>query len=149
MPFFRKYEWDRAIYLKIFLHYALLDYPYEVTTQWPLLRVIRGHMMSHSFLPLTFDRKKIERWEWSQRVSLAQTHRLICNMTHLGRHVTSRDLDLRPISDIYRLRSNRAYFGVSWRKEYDAAKIISLGFLSQKLFEKNGKKLNFDLYLPL
>ena len=44
-----------------------------------------GHIR---FLPLTFDRIEIERWGWSQCVSLAQTHRLICNMTYLARHVT-------------------------------------------------------------
>ena len=36
------------------------------------------------FLPLTFDRIKIERWEWLQSVSFAKTHRLIRNMTYLA-----------------------------------------------------------------
>ena len=31
--------------------------------------------------------------EVAQSVSIAKTHRLICNMTSLGEHVTSRDLD--------------------------------------------------------
>ena len=31
-PFFRKYGWQRAIYLKIFLHYAPLDDPHAVLT---------------------------------------------------------------------------------------------------------------------
>ena len=54
--------------------------------------VILGHIR---FLPLTFDRMEIERWGWFQCISLARTHRLICNMTYLAWHVTSRDLDLR------------------------------------------------------
>ena len=48
MPLFRKYEWQRAIYVKIFLHWATPDDPYAVLTQWPLLQVIRGHTRSHS-----------------------------------------------------------------------------------------------------
>ena len=35
-----------------------------------------------------------------QRASLAETHQLICNMTYLGHHMTSRDLDLRSNFDI-------------------------------------------------
>ena len=96
-------------------------------------KVIWGHIR---FLPLTFDRIEIERWRWSQCVSLAQTHRLICNMTYLARHVTSRDLDLRSNSDIDLLRSKCTYFDVSWRQEHDAAKILSVAFLVQKLFAK-------------
>ena len=84
---FRKHRCERAIYLKIFLHWAPPDDPYAVLTQWPILQVIRGHMRSHSFfLPLTFDRTEIERRGWSQCVSLTQTHRLICNMTYLAWH---------------------------------------------------------------
>ena len=64
-------------------------------------KVIWGHI---SFLPLTFVRIEIERWGWSQYVSLAQTHRLIWNITYLSRRVTSRDLDLRSNSDIDPLR---------------------------------------------
>ena len=39
-------------------------------------------------LPLTFDRIEIEHWGWSQCVSLAQTHRLICNLTFLTSDLT-------------------------------------------------------------
>ena len=89
-------------------------------------KVIWGHIR---FLPLTFDRIEIEQWGWSQCVSLAQTHRLICNMTYLFRHVTSRHLDLRSNSDIGLLRSLCIYFDVSRRVEHNAAKIMSLAFL--------------------
>ena len=60
--------------------------------------VIWGHIR---FFPLTFDCIEIERWGWSQYVSLAHTHRLIRNMTYLSPHVTSRDLDLRSNYDRY------------------------------------------------
>ena len=78
-------------------------------------------MKSKSFLPVTFDRKKI---------SFAKMHRLICmwpswlntwphvtltwgqilKLTFLGQHVST-------------------YFDAYWREEHDAAKIISLAFL--------------------
>ena len=69
-------------------------------------KVIWGHIR---FLPVTFDRTEMERWEWSQCVSLAQTHRLVCNITYLAQHVTSRDLELRSNSDIGLLRSICTY----------------------------------------
>ena len=61
-------------------------------------------------LPLTFDRIEIERWEWAQYVSFAKTHRMICNMTYLVQHVTSRDLDLRPNFEIDLFMSTCLYF---------------------------------------
>ena len=57
------------------------------------------------FLPLTFDRIEIERWWWSQCVSLVQTHRLVCNMAYLARQVTSRELDHGSYSEIDLFRS--------------------------------------------
>ena len=51
-------------------------------------------------LPLTFDRIDIQHCGWSQCVSLAGTHRLICNMTYLSHDVTSSDLDLRSNLDL-------------------------------------------------
>ena len=113
------------------------------------LEVIWGHIR---VLPLFFDRIEIERWGWSQCVSLAQTHRMICSMTYLARHVTSRDLDLRSNSDIDLLRSKCTYFDASWRQEHDAAKNMSLTFLVQILFAKKNifaKRRYFDLYWPL
>ena len=68
---------------------------YEGLTRLPLLWVIRGHMRSNALLPLIFEGIETEQCAWSQCVSLAETHRLICNMTYLGRNVTSSDLDLR------------------------------------------------------
>ena len=44
--------------------------------------------------------KELQTQAWSHCVPLAKTHRLIRNMTFLGQHVTSRDLDLRSNFDI-------------------------------------------------
>ena len=62
------------------------------------------------FLPITFDRIETERWEWSQTVSFAKMHRLICNMNYLAQHVTSRDLDLRSNFDTDLSMSTSTYF---------------------------------------
>ena len=102
------------------------------------------------FLLLTFDRTEIEHWEWSQCVCLAQTHRLICNMTYLAREVTSGDLDLRITSDINLLRATCAYFDVTRREEHVSAKCMSLALSVQKLFAISfRKKSYFDTFWPL
>ena len=126
--------------------YLPQDIPTLGASRWPVcsfwpndlsfrsFEVIWGHIR---FLPLTFDRIKIGRWGWSQCVSLAQTHRLICNMPYLTRHVTSHDLDLKSNSEIDFLRLKCTYFDASWRQEHDAAKIMPLAILVKKLFAKS------------
>ena len=76
----------------------------------------------------------IDQWGWPRRVSFARTHRLMCNMTYLGHHVTSRDLYLRPNFDIF--WSTRSYFDLPRREEYDGVLIISQVYIVQKLFAK-------------
>ena len=52
----------------------------------------KGHLRSQEvinrYLPITFDQKEIETWDWCQYVRLGQANRLICNMTHFSHHVT-------------------------------------------------------------
>ena len=91
-------------------------------------------MRSNEFLSTTFDRIQLEHWGWSQCVSLAETHRQICNMTYLGHRVTSRDIDQRSNFGIF--RPTCIYFDVSTREEHDGVRIISPAFLVQKLFAK-------------
>ena len=79
-----------------------------------------------AFLPLTFDRIQLEHWGWSQCVSLAETHRQICNMTYLGHCLTSRDLDKMSNFDIF--RPTCIYFDMSRQEEH--ARII----LTSELF---------------
>ena len=54
--------------------------------------LLKGHPRSfeatNSFLPITLDWKEIERWGWPHCVCLAETHRLICNMTFSGQVMT-------------------------------------------------------------
>ena len=75
-------------------------------------------------------------------------------MTYLAHHMTSRDLGLRSNSDIDLLMSTCTYFDAFLREEHDAAKILLLAFLVQKLFakkhfffcKKNASLTFLDLY---
>ena len=64
----------------------------------------KGHLRSpevtNRHLPITFDQKEIETWDWCQYVRLGQANRVICNMTHSGHHVTLAWLDLRSNFDL-------------------------------------------------
>ena len=86
------------------------------------------------FLPLTFDRIEIEQCAWPQCVSLAETHRLICNMTYLGHDVTTSDLDLRSNFDLNFLRLTNVKMriirrvstsGTRWRPNYFSSSLSS------------------------
>ena len=65
------------------------------------IKVIWGRMtpseVTNRFLLIIHDWKELQTRAWSHCDRLVKTHRLICNMTYLGRHVTSHDLD--PISN--------------------------------------------------
>ena len=64
----------------------------------------KGHLRSpevtNRHLPITFDQKEIETWDWCQYVCLGQANRVICNMIHFGHHVTFAWLDLRSNFDL-------------------------------------------------
>ena len=61
----------------------------------------RGHLgspkVTNRFLLITYD---LEIWVWSHSACLVTMHRLICDMTYLGQHVTSHDLDRRSNIDL-------------------------------------------------
>ena len=64
----------------------------------------------------------------------------------LGSTVTSGDIDLRSDFEIDLFRSTCTYFDAFRREEHDAAKIMSLALLVQKVFAKTSlKKRYFDL----
>ena len=54
----------------------------------PLKGHLRSPEITNRHLPITFDQKEIETWDWCQYVRLGQANRVICNMTHFGHHVT-------------------------------------------------------------
>ena len=138
---FRKYEGDHVNYLKIVSCQATLAESRIGLIPWPLLRVIRGHTMSNAFLSITFDRIEIKQWGLVPMCFFffVESHRPICNMNYLGRHVTSRDLDMWSNFDIIFFRLTWICFYVSRREKHDWVRIISLTFLVQKLFKKMSK----------
>ena len=89
-----------------------------------------------------FCKIHIERWECFQRVLIAKTHRMICNITYFAQRVTLRVLDLSSKFDIAILRSTYTHFDASRREEQYAAKIRSLAYIAQKLFEKSNFSKN-------
>ena len=63
-------------------------YRCQFSSMTPLKRHLRSPKVTNHFLPITFAAKEVETWKWFHCVSLVKTHRLICNMTYLGHHVT-------------------------------------------------------------
>ena len=142
--FFRKCWWKHTNYLNIFLYQANIDDSMHsmcnaVSAQWPLLRVNWDHTRSNTFLRPSFDRIKIKHWRWSQCVSLAEIHQLLCNTTYLGYQVTATDLYLR--SDFYlelsRSTIQHAYVLMRFDKRNRMAFVFPQNFAVQKLFLKN------------
>ena len=74
----------------------------------------KGHLRSpevtNRHLPITFDQKEIETWDWCQYVRLGQANRLIGNMTHFGHHLTLAWLDLRSNFDLDLSKSFHIWF---------------------------------------
>ena len=93
-------------------------------------------MRSNAFLHLTFDRREIKYWGWSQCVSLAETHRLAYNMTYLDHHVTSPDLDLMSDFDQGLLTSTCICINASRREEHDGVRFSHSFVRSKVIHEK-------------
>ena len=103
------------------------------------IKVIWGRMTSseitNRFLLIIHEWEELQTREWSHCVRLVKTHRLICNMTYLGQHVTSRDLDLRSNFDMT-FKVTSYIFRPAWREKNDGAWIRTLARLVWKLFSK-------------
>ena len=72
----------------------------KICIAYPSKGHLRSPEVTNRHLPITFDQKEIETWDWCQYVRLGQANRLICNMTHFGLHVTLDGLDLRSNFDL-------------------------------------------------
>ena len=99
--------------------------------------------VTNKVLLITHDWKELETWAWSYRAYLVTMHRLICNMTCLDQHVTSRGLGLI-------VQSPCITFDALWREEHDGARIMPLAFLVEKLLATNlfAKNSYFELKRP-
>ena len=60
----------------------------KICIAYPSKGHLRSPEVTNRNLPITFDEKEIETWDWCQYVRIGQTNRLICNMTHFGHQVT-------------------------------------------------------------
>ena len=72
----------------------------KICIAYPSKGHLRSPEVTKRHLPITFDQKKIETWDWCQYVRLGQANPIICNMTHFGHYVTLAWLDLRSNFDL-------------------------------------------------
>jgi len=126
---------------------AILDDPGVFVSQWPPQGHLRSLGVTDGFLPITFDRVKIQNWKWRQCVCLVNTHRLIWNLTHLGHIGSPRDLDLRSNFENYLLRSSSTCFEPHWREKHVGVNSFVLALLVKKLSAKNNFQENSHFWI--
>ena len=73
----------------------LLTIQVKICIAYPSKGHLRSPEVTNCHLPITFQPKELETWDWCQYVRLGQVNRLICNMTHFGHHETLVWPDLR------------------------------------------------------
>ena len=114
----------------------------------------KGHLRSpevtNRHLPITFDQKEIETWDWCQYVRLGQANRVICNMTPFGHHVTLVWLDLRSNFDLDLSKSFYIWFDAPQRDKHNGITFVALSLKLKILLSKTrfGKFWNFDPWRP-
>ena len=117
----------------------------------------KGHLRSpevtNRHLPITFDQKEIETWDWCQYVRFGQANRLICNIHTdmlFGHQVTLAWLNLRSNFDPDLAKSFYIWFEAPQRDKHDGIKIVALRLTLKILSSKNrfGIFLNLDPWRP-
>ena len=126
---------------------AILDDPGVFVSQWPPQGHLRSLGVTDGFLPITFDRVKIQNWKWRQCVCLVNTHRLIWNSTHLGHIGSPRDLDLRSNFENYLSRSSSTCFEPHWREKHVGVNSFVIALLVKKLSAKNNFQENSHFWI--
>ena len=122
----------------------------KICIAYPSKGHLRSPEVTNRDLPITFDQKEIETWDWCQYVRLGQANRLICNMTNFGHHVTLAWLDMRSNFDLDFAKSFYIWFDASQRDKHDGIKTFALALKWKILSLKNlfGKFLNLDPWKP-
>ena len=92
--------WRKLIWVESYRIGQLWTIRVKIYIAYPSKGHLRSPEVTNSHLPITFDQKEIETWDWCQYVRLGQTNLLICNMTHFGHHVTLAWLDLSSNFDL-------------------------------------------------
>ena len=122
----------------------------KICIAYPSKGHLRSPEVTNRHLPITFDQKEIETWDWCQYVRLGQANPMICNMTHFGHHVTLARLDLRSNFDLDLSKSFYIWFDAPSRDKDDRVKFVALPLKLPILLSKNriGKFWNFDCWWP-
>ena len=102
--------WRKHIWVESYRIGQLSTIYVKICIAYPLKRHLRSTEVTIRHLPITFDQKKIETWDWCQNVLLGQANPMICNITHFGHHVTLAWLDLRSNFDLDLLKSFYIWF---------------------------------------
>ena len=88
--------WRKPIWVESYLIGHLRTIRVKICIAYPSKGHLRSPEVTNRHLPITFDQKEIETWDWCQYVRLGQANRLICNMTHFGHHLTWPEVKLWP-----------------------------------------------------
>ena len=92
--------WRKPIWVESYRIGQLRTIRVKICIAYPSKGHLRSPEVTNRHLPITFDQKEIETWDWCQYVCPDQQNRLKCNMTHFGHHVTLVCLDLRSNFDL-------------------------------------------------
>ena len=92
--------WRKPFWVELYRIGQLWTIRVKICIVYPSKGHLRSPEVINRHLPINFDQKEIETWDWCQCVRLGQANRLICNMTHFGYHVTLAWLDLRSNFDL-------------------------------------------------
>ena len=98
----------------------------KICIAYPSKGHLRSTEVTNRHLPITFDQKEIETWDWCQYVRFGQANRLICNMTNFDHHVTLAWLDLRSNFDLDLAKSFYIWLDAPQRDKHDGIKIVAL-----------------------
>ena len=92
--------WRKPIWVELHRIGQLWIIWVKICIAYPSKGHLRSPEVTNRHLPITFDQKEIETWDWCQYVRLTQVNPMICNMTHFGHQVTLAWLDLRSNFDL-------------------------------------------------
>ena len=93
-------HWPKHIRVELYRIGEVWTIRVKICIAYPSKGHLRSPDVTNRHLPITFDQKEIEPWDWCQYVRLGQANPMICNMTHFGHHVTLAWLDLRSNFDL-------------------------------------------------
>ena len=105
--------WRKLIWVESYRIGQMWTIRVKICIVYPSKGHLRSPEVTNRHLPITFDQKVVETWYLCQYVRLGQANRLICNMTHFGRHMTLAWLDLKSNFDLDLSRSFYIWFDAS------------------------------------